>query len=153
MNLVVRMLYVLLSSFFKPRLQPGPTQTTLSLLTFPNDLDINMHVNNGRYLTLCDLSRVDLFIRSGLAKVMLQRGWMPMVTEHTMTYKKSLGVFQRFKATLELTHWDERHFFMTHRFSIGDKLVAEGTSKGVIKGKTGVIAPAEVMAILEALPR
>ncbi|MBJ7312795.1 thioesterase family protein [Rugamonas sp. CCM 8940] len=148
MNLFVRLLYVLLSSFFRPRLPVGPATSELSLLTFPNDLDLNLHVNNGRYLTLCDLNRVDLFIRSGLARIMLQRGWMPIITEHTMNYRKSLGVFQRFTATLHLTHWDERHFYMTHHFTIKDKIIAEGTSKGVLKGKHGVVAPAEVIAAL-----
>jgi acyl-CoA thioesterase FadM len=145
MNLLCRLFYVLIASFFRPRLAIGPSTSTLSLLTFPNDLDINLHVNNGRYLTLCDLSRVDMFIRSGLAKVMLQRGWMPMISEHTMTYRKPLGVFTRFQASMELTHWDEKFFFMTHRFTIGDKLIAEGTSKGVLRGKHGVIAPKDVI--------
>lgn len=150
MNLFLRMFYVLAASFFRPRLQVGALTSELGLLTFPNDLDINLHVNNGRYLTLCDLNRVDMFIRSGLARLMVQRGWMPVITEHTMSYRKSLGVFQRFTATTEITHWDERHFHMTHRFTIKDKLIAEGTSKGLLKGKNGVIAPAEVIAALDA---
>lgn len=150
MNLFVRLFYVLLSSFFRPRLPVGAATSELSLLTFPNDLDINLHVNNGRYLTLCDLNRVDLFIRSGLARIMVQRGWMPIISEHTMNYRKSLGVFQRFSATMHLTHWDERYFYMTHHFKIKDKIVAEGTSKGVLKGKHGVVAPAEVIAAMQA---
>ncbi len=150
MNLFLRLFYVLAASFFRPRLPVGQATSELTLLTLPNDLDINMHVNNGRYLTLCDLNRVDLFIRSGLARVMLKRGWMPVIAEHTMNYRKPLGVFKRFKATMHLTHWDEKHFYMTHRFSIGEKTIAEGTSKGVVRGKAGVIAPAEVIAAIVA---
>jgi len=59
------------------------------------------------------LNRVDLFIRTGLARVMLEHGWMPIIAEHTMNYRKPLGVFKRFKATMHLTHWDEKYFFMT----------------------------------------
>ncbi|WP_332854585.1 acyl-CoA thioesterase [Duganella sp. S19_KUP01_CR8] len=150
MNLIFRLLYVLVASMFRPRLPVGPATSELSLLTFPNDLDINLHVNNGRYLTLCDLNRIDLFIRSGLVKQMRRHGWMPVITEHTMTYRKQMGVFQRFTATMHLTHWDERHFFMTHRFSVGDKLIAEGTSKGLLLSKQGVIAPETVIAALQA---
>jgi len=65
-------------------LPAGQAISELTLLTLPNDLDINLHVNNGRYLTLCDLNRVDFFIRTGLARVMLARGWVPIVAEHTM---------------------------------------------------------------------
>lgn len=150
MNLFVRLFYVLITTLFRPRLPVGPSTSELTLMTMPNDLDINLHVNNGRYLTLCDLNRVDMFIRSGLAKLMVKHGWMPVITEHTMNYRKQLGVFRRFKASLELTHWDERHFFMTHRFTIGDKLIAEGTSKGLLLGKQGVVAPEVVIAAMQA---
>jgi acyl-CoA thioesterase FadM len=149
-NLYFRLLCVLIASFFRPRLPIGAATSELSLLTLPNDLDINLHVNNGRYLTLCDLNRVDLFIRSGLVQLMRQHGWMPIVTEHTMNYRKQLGVFRRFSATMHLTHWDERHFFMTHRFAVGDKVIAEGTSKGLLLSKQGVIAPDTVIAALQA---
>lgn len=148
MNLFLRLLYVWLSSFFRPRLPIGEATSELGLLTFPNDLDINLHVNNGRYLTLCDLNRVDLFLRTGLARVMLKRGWMPIIAEHTMNYRKPLGAFKKFKATMDLTHWDEKYFYMTHCFSIGEKIIAEGTSKGVIRGREGVIAPVDVIASL-----
>ena len=105
-----------------------------------------MHVNNGRYLTLCDLNRVDMFIRTGLANVMFRRGWMPIIAEHTMSYRKPLGAFKRFKATMHLTHWDEKYFFMSHRFTVNDTIIAEGTSKGVVRGKAGVISPEDVIA-------
>lgn len=148
MNLFFRLFYVLIASHFRPRLPIGRATSELNLLTFPNDLDINLHVNNGRYLTLCDLNRVDLFLRTGLARIMLKRGWMPIIAEHTMNYRKPMGLFKKFKATMDLTHWDEKYFYMTHCFSSGDKIIAEGTSKGVIRGREGVIAPVAVIASL-----
>ena len=150
MNLFLRLFYVFFSSFFRPRLPVGKAISEISLLTLPNDLDINFHVNNGRYLTLCDLSRVDFFIRTGLARVMIKQGWIPIIAEHTMNYRKPLGVFKKFKATLELTRWDEKYFFMTHRFSINGKTIADGTSKGVVRGKQGVIQPELVIAAILA---
>ena len=44
------------------------------LRVLPNDLDINGHMNNGRYLTIVDLMLVEYFGRSGFAKAMLQAG-------------------------------------------------------------------------------
>lgn len=145
MNLIFRLLYVWMISFFRERLPVGLAVSKLHLVTLPNDLDINLHMNNGRFLTICDLNRVDLFIRTGLLKVMLKEGWMPIVTEHTMQYKKPLKIFRRFEVIAEITHWDEKSFFMTHRFMIQDKLIAEGTSKGVIKGREGIVPPEEVI--------
>jgi len=145
MNLIFRLLSVLLTAYFKPALAVEKPTNALRLRVLPNDLDINLHMNNGRYLTLCDLTRVDMFIRTGLAKTMWQQGWMPVIAEHTMTYKKALRPLQKYQLQMEVTGWDERHFFMTHRFVIGDRIMAEGTSRGVIVGKQGVIPPIEVM--------
>ena len=50
MNLILRMLAVLLASYFKPRLPVEKPVNSLSLRVLPNDLDINLHMNNGRYL-------------------------------------------------------------------------------------------------------
>lgn len=149
MNLIFRMIYVFLASFFKERLPPGATDSILKLRVLPNDLDINLHVNNGRYLTLCDLTRIDLFIRTGLAKVMIKKRWTPIVAEHTMTYKKPLKVFQRFEMKLSLTHWDQKFFYMTHTFTRDGTLVAEGTSKGTVRARSGVVPPAEVIAAVK----
>ena len=91
MNLFIRLFYVLITTLFRPRLPVGPATSELALMTMPNDLDINLHVNNGRYLTLCDLNRGDLFIRHGLARLMVKHGWRPVIAEHTTKYRKELG--------------------------------------------------------------
>ena len=150
MNLYVRMLYVFFASFFKERLPAGAAESILMLRVLPNDLDINLHVNNGRYLTLCDLSRIDLFIRTGLAKVMIKKGWIPIVAEHTMIYRKPLKVFQCFELRLSLTHWDEKFFYMNHTFTRDGIIVAEGTSKGTVRARSGVVPPAGVIEAVKS---
>ncbi len=150
MNLILRMLYVLILSRFRERLYPGNLCSLLSLRVLPNDLDINFHMNNGRYLTVCDLNRVDLFIRSGLMKSMVKRKWMPSIAEHTMVYKKPLGLFERYDVALEVTHWDEKYFYMTHIFSNAQRVIAEGTSKGVMWAReSGVVPPQDVIVAIE----
>jgi acyl-CoA thioesterase FadM len=151
MNLFFRMLYVLALSLFRERLPVGPAESRLRLRTLPNDLDLNLHMNNGRYLTICDLTRIDMFIRSGLLKVMLKKKWAPIIADHTMTYKRPLRLFERFDVALALTHWDEKFFYMTHTFTVGDRVVATGTSKGVLRSREGVVAPEAVIAEMERL--
>ena len=72
MSLIFRMLYIYILSFFKEKLPIGKSTNTLNLITLLNDLDLNFHVNNGRFLTICDLNRIDFFIRTGLLKLMLK---------------------------------------------------------------------------------
>ena len=148
MNLIFRLLYVYIYSLFRERLSIADSKSRLPMMVLPNDLDIIMHMNNGRYLTICDLNRVDLFIRSGLLKTMRKRKWFPVIAEHTMSYKKSLHLFERYTAELELTHWDDKFFYMTHTFSNVERIVATGTSKGAIRSRTEVIKPEDVLAAL-----
>ena len=145
MNLILRMTALLLGSFFKPGLSVVRPVNSLTLRVLPNDIDINLHMNNGRYLTICDLTRVDMFIRTGLAKTMVSEKWMPVISEHTMKYKKALKLFQKYEIRMEVTGWDGKAFQMLHTFVVGDRVVAEGTSLGVIVSKTGVVPPEDVM--------
>ena len=147
------MLWLLLASYFKPRLPPDQLVNSLRLRVLPNDIDINMHMNNGRYLTICDLSRVDLFIRSGLAKTMFKNRWMPVVSEHTMRYKRSLDLLQKYEVQMQVTDWDEKAFNMLHTFVVDGRVVAEGTSKGVVLSKQGPVPPERVVAaVMESRP-
>lgn len=149
MSLIFRMLWLLAASFFKAPLPAVKPQNHLVLRVLPNDLDINLHMNNGRYLTICDLTRVDMFIRTGLIKLMMKRKWIPIITEHTMVYKKALKPFQKYQVEMAVTGWDERCFFMSHTFSVGDCIMAEGTSKGLFyHRREGVVPPEKVLETL-----
>lgn len=150
MNLIFRMIYVFILSLFRERLSANNLVSQLSLRVLPNDLDINFHMNNGRYLTICDLNRIDLFIRSGLLKAMFKRRWIPLIAEHTMTYKKPLDMFEHFEVSLEVIRWDEKYFYMTHTFRTAERIVAEGTSKGCVYARgAGVVSPADAFAAVE----
>jgi acyl-CoA thioesterase FadM len=151
MNLVFRILWVWYQSLRRERLPVGRSESRLLLRTLPNDLDFNFHMNNGRYLTICDLSRVDLFIRSGLFTAMRKHKWAPIITAHTMRYKRSLKLFQKFEVVMWLDRWDDRAFYMTHQFLVGGRPVAEGTSEGVILGRDGIVPPGTVLAALREL--
>ena len=66
MNLWLRVLWVWLRAKFGAKLGMPSGTSCVELIVLPNDLDTNLHMNNGRYLTLMDLGRLDLFVRSGL---------------------------------------------------------------------------------------
>lgn len=67
MNLYLRLIGVIVGSIFKPKIT-FTGDHAISLRIWPNDLDMNNHLNNGRYLTLLDLASISLFLRSGILK-------------------------------------------------------------------------------------
>lgn len=138
MNLYLRLLWTLFRCWRAPRLAPGDTLTR-TLRVLPNDLDINGHMNNGRYLTIIDLMLVEYFVRSGFAAIMLQRGWRPMAGGSFITYRRGLMPLQtytlRFRLDASDTHWN----FMRFEFLSGDRVCAAGYMKGAAVARAGLV--------------
>ena len=65
MNLWLRLILQLLKSRFAAALEPLGTSVRRGRV-WPTDLDVSLHMNNGRYLTLMDLGRLDLMLRTGV---------------------------------------------------------------------------------------
>lgn len=146
MNLYFRLIWVIIRSRFRPRITSDNIYNEVGSIVLPNDLDINLHMNNGRFLTLCDLGRVDMFVRSGLFTVMRQQKWIPVVASVSMTFIKSLYLFERIRIVSHITHWDEKYFYSTHSIYRKDEIVAEGTSKALVVSKdSGRITPENVI--------
>src|SRR4051812_49517605 len=116
MNLIVRLLYVFFASFRRPRLGPRD-ESVVRLTVLPTDLDVNGHMNNGRYLTLMDLGRADLFLRIGLVAAMRRYRWSGVVASVAVRYRRALDPFRRYELRSRLLCWDERWLFMEQRFT------------------------------------
>lgn len=100
----------------------GPCETPLRVM--PNDLDLFGHVNNGAYLTLMDLARMDLMMRSGLFNPVFKNGWYPIVASETIRFYSSLTLFQPFTITTTLVGWDDKSIFLQQDFKARNKLIA-----------------------------
>jgi hypothetical protein len=88
MHLLLRTLLLLFTSSRRPPLTVWDG-SSLPLRVLPTDIDIAMHVNNGMYLSLMDLGRFDLMVRSGVWKRMRRRGWGPVVAAETVTRSRT----------------------------------------------------------------
>lgn len=63
MDLYLRFLFVIVTALRRSTIATDSLSNEVSIIVLPNDLDINLHMNNGRYLTVCDSNRVDFFVR------------------------------------------------------------------------------------------
>lgn len=115
---------------------------------WPSDLDLNLHMNNGRYLTLMDLGRVDLMVRTGLWRLVFRRGWRPMVGSATVRFRRPLAPLARFELRTRLACWDSKWFFMEQRFVRGGRAYGVGMVKALMRSGSRNVAPAEMLAAL-----
>lgn len=144
MNLIVRLALILVGATRRSRL--GLLDVSgISMRVWPNDLDIQMHMNNGRYLSLMDLGRIDLLIRSGFFREARRRGWFPLVGAATIEYRRPLRVFERYILTTKLLGWDDRWFYLEQRFVRNEKPVAIATVKAMIRSASGAVPTADAV--------
>lgn len=151
MNLLLRLLWKLLTLRLRPRLEPLGT-SVLRFRVWPNDLDLNVHMNNGRYLSVMDLGRFDLTFRTGLGRAMLRGRWRPLVGGVTLRYRRSLDPFQAYELHTRVLGWDEKWFFLEQRFIRGGHLMAAGVVKALFRGPAGNVPTAEVARLMDLPP-
>ncbi|MEV7632369.1 acyl-CoA thioesterase [Microbacterium sp. NPDC089318] len=127
MNVIWRTLLVILQARARTRrtgaLDPAAV-SRIRLTTLPTDLDILRHMNNGRYLSLFDLGRWDLLIRTGLFDAMNSRGWYAVVSSETVTFRKSLQLWQRFDVESRFVGHDDKAVFLEHRAVVDGEVYA-----------------------------
>jgi acyl-CoA thioesterase FadM len=144
MNLIFRMF---LTIFFANRASTlGPLDKShKAMRVLPNDLDVQMHMNNGRYLSIMDLGRIDLMVRTGFWTIARKSGWFPVVGSVRVDYRRQLTVFQRYDMTSQIVGWDDRWIFLEQQFLVGEKIHARAIFKTMIRSKAGLVTPADVM--------
>lgn len=147
MNLFFRIFYVWFTGLFRKRLKVLDV-SVLKLIVLPNDLDIYGHMNNGRYLTLMDLGRMDWIVRTGLGKTAAKEGWQPLVASVKMDYRKSFLVFETFELRTRILGWDDKWFFIEQAFERNGRRHASGIVKGILRGPKGNVPPARVLEAL-----
>lgn len=113
-----RTIGVIVGALRASRLQMPDGVSRITLRVWPNDLDFNRHMNNGRYLMLMDLGRIDLMLRAGLAGPLFRGRWTPVLTGATIRYRRSLTLFQRVRLESSIAGWNRHSIFIRQNFVI-----------------------------------
>ena len=142
MNLYLRLLWTVLRCLKLPAIEPG-AWIERQLRVLPNDIDINGHMNNGRYLTLTDLSVIEYFVRCGFATAIIKAGWRPMSGGAFITYRKGLSALQSYRLRFRLAAADATWNYLRFEFLRTDgTLCAAGYMKGAVVSKAGFVGNA-----------
>ena len=144
MNLYLRLLLVVLRAWAGRSLDPLATART-PFRVWPHDLDVNMHMNNGRYATLMDLGRVDLMARAGLLGAIRRAGAFPVVTGQRITYRRPLMPFRSFDLSTRVLGWDERSIYLEQHFEREGQMCATGLVQSLFIGPNGRMTSEETM--------
>ena len=143
MNLYLRLFWLFLTYRFKPKLAFGEKLVQFRR-TWPTDIDINGHMNNGRYLTIVDLATIEMFLRSGLLFKIFKIGWRPMIGGSIITYRRGLSPLSKYELHFTLDSWDDRWNYLKFEFVHQGKTAALGFFKAALVGRSGWVSNSEV---------
>jgi acyl-CoA thioesterase FadM len=147
LNLYLRLLKLLLRLPFvrrKALLDAG----RLAFRVWPNDCDINLHLNNGRYLTFMDLGRVHLLAQIGMLGELWRRRWTPVLSAAEISFIRPIAPLQKFDLVTRLLTWDDKYFYMEQRFVAGGRLCAVALVKGLFLHRHERVESRAVLAAL-----
>lgn len=150
MNLYIRFLLLLAKRLFVRNPSSMFSPCTTPFRVNPLDLDLNFHMNNGRYLTIMDLGRFDLMLKAKVFWKILMQGYYPVVSSESIRFKKSLGPFQSFDLVTTIESWDEKDFYISQKFMSKGRVYAEGYIKGRFKqrGKKGSVSTEKLFGLM-----
>lgn len=145
LNLYLRLFWIWLHARLKPPIRLGDT-IEMRLRVWPNDIDVNGHMNNGRYMTIIDLALIEYITRSGVLKVLVRKGWRPMLGGSMISFRRGLKPFHGYTLRFAIVCWDERWSYMRFDFVRDDRAVAAGHAKGAFVGAEGIVNTADTHA-------
>lgn len=148
MNLWLRLLW-LLWRLRSVRQRGLFEESRLHFRVLPNDCDINLHMNNGRYLSFMDLGRVHLTAQSGLLREAWRRRWMPVLAAAEITFIRSLEPFERFELVTRLLTWDDKYVYLEQCFERSGERCAHAFVKGVFLSRGARVPNAELLAAVD----
>jgi len=134
MNLYLRLLFVLWKIWRLPR-KDLFDESRVAFRVLPTDCDLNLHMNNGRYLSFMDLGRVHMLAQIGLLAIIARKRWMPVLTAAEINFLRQLAPFQKFELVTRLVTWDDKYAYMEQRFESNGALCAHAFVKGLFLGK------------------
>ena len=116
MNLWFRLLFLVLSFAWRRKIAPPGEGSSLRYRVLPSDIDLNLHMTNSRYACFADLSRLDLFVRSGMIQAAFRRDWRPMMLASKIRFRRELKTFRRFRVETKIRWWSGTSIVYEHRF-------------------------------------
>ena len=148
MNLICRFFWMMLATWWRPAVGLFD-RVPLRFRVLPYDLDLNWHMTNSRYLSIMDIGRTDLMIRSGLGRKVFKLRWAAVLGSAHVRWRKELNPFDAYTLYTRVVGWDQKWIYIEQEFYRGETFVARGLIKGLFLRKGRSVPMQEVVDLLQ----
>ncbi|HPE25423.1 MAG: thioesterase family protein [Rhodobacteraceae bacterium] len=127
----------------------GITQTHVSHhVCWPWDLDVWAELNNGRTLTLYDLGRIPMGVRTGLIGILPKNRWGITVAGNSLRYRRRVRAFDRIEMRSRVLGWDQRFFYMEQSMWRKGDCTSHMLLRSAVTSADGIVPPARVLTAM-----
>lgn len=113
-------------------------------ICWPWDLDPWGELNNGRTLTLFDLGRTVLGLRTDLDRLLVEKGWGMAVAGASVRYRRRVTMFARLTMVTRNLGWDDRFIYTEQSFWRGEECCSHILIRSAVFTKAGILPPREL---------
>jgi acyl-CoA thioesterase FadM len=117
-------------------------------ICWPWDIDLWMELNNGRTLTLYDLSRIPLAGRTGLIRVLKQQKWGLTMAGASVRYRRRVRMFDRFEIRSRVLCWDERFIYIEQSMWRKGEATSHILYRSAVTDQNGIVPVARVAELI-----
>jgi acyl-CoA thioesterase FadM len=118
-------------------------------ICWPWDLDFWVELNNGRTLTLYDLGRIPMAMRTGMIPVLKAEKLGLTVAGNTTRYRRRVRAFHRVEMVSRVIGWDERFFYMEQSMWRKGECTSHMLLRAAFTDAKGIVPPARVAVALK----
>lgn len=86
------------------------------------DLDLNLHLNNAKYLKFMDHCRLEHSVCTGLLDHMIRARCHAVVANTEISFVRELRPYQHFELQTRILGWDDKYMYYDQRFLSQEKL-------------------------------
>jgi acyl-CoA thioesterase FadM len=112
------------------------------------DIDLWGELNNGRTLTLYDLGRVPLAVRTGLVAALRRNGWGLTVAGASVRYRRRVRAFERVEIRSAYVGRDPRFIYVHQAMFRKGEPVSSVLIRGAVVGPEGIVPTERVITAL-----
>lgn len=128
------------------------TEQPVSVLhrrVLPSQLDTNLHMNQAVYAEMFEHGRAHWFLRSGAWGRWRAAGCNPVVARQTLTYRRELKPFQRYRIETRAVGLEGRLVQVQGVLAVGRAVHTLAEVRLLLIGPDGVLDPAQTRALVE----
>ena len=143
---VLRLIKVLVKSKLQKKIAfDSAHNECIKLRVLPQDIDLFMELNNGRYVTLLDLGRFSYGAKVNMGRFLKKNNWSLTIVGTYNEYRHRLRLFQSFVLETKIIGYDEKWFYFFQKIQRNGKTHMASVVKFAYTSKKGLVFPKEVI--------